>query len=128
MRKHVFILFFKEFVTKNARQPITLKRDGCVVEMGISRAGRVQCRRIICEVGSGVYPYLLINNELNIMMSRMQCESMSSPNMMLAINDPRRPNVAEAAAAITLLKTHNCNFIIVVLVSTRRAPTSADGR
>lgn len=37
-----------------------------------------------------------------MMISRMQCESMSSPNVMLAISDPRRPKVAEAAAAITL--------------------------
>jgi len=37
-----------------------------------------------------------------MMISRMQCESMSSPNVMFAISDPRRPNVAEAAAAITL--------------------------
>jgi len=37
-----------------------------------------------------------------MMINRMQCESMSSPNVILANNDPRRPKVAEAAAAITL--------------------------
>jgi len=49
-----------------------------------------------------------------MMISRMQCESMSSPNIMLAISDPRRPNVAEAAAAITL-RAHQIVYYYLLL-------------
>lgn len=59
--------------------------------------------------------YILINEELNMTMSRIQCESISSPNMMFAANAPTRANVADVAAAITLCNTYMYLLLISVL-------------